>query len=127
MDRCMRRDRLNEPGVAAIEFAWPRFLQKDPSPESQKKIDELAPKLDALYVERRPPRPFLGDDTLPPGRYYSVAKDASGRDGFTIRLVRALACNRLPARRSGSQPRALPLQTVYDLPSIDTRRKRPRG
>ena len=35
--------------------------------------------------KRRPPRRFSGDDTLLPGRYYSVAKDAGGRDGFTIR------------------------------------------
>jgi hypothetical protein len=80
----MRRERLNELGVAAMEFACPGFLPKDPSPESQKNIDELAQKLDTLYVERRPPRRFSGDETLPRGRYYSVAKGASGRDGFTI-------------------------------------------
>jgi hypothetical protein len=100
-----------------MEFACPGFLPMDPSPESQKKIDELAQKLDALYVERRQPRRFSGDDTLPPGRYYSVAKEASGRDGFTIR--RELLAYLEPERTGWLWVADLTEQTELDALRLD--------
>lgn len=81
-----RPEALNALGQAAIQFAFPGFLQLvKPSPEMLEEMRHHR-EMGADYVawEDRPHRRYAGDFTLPRGCYFSVCRNAEGDDGGTV-------------------------------------------
>src|ERR1051325_10529652 len=68
---------LNETGARAMKYAFPMFLTSEQFQSSALKANQIWP---GDGQERR----FAGDQNLPRGRYYTVARDETGDDQGTL-------------------------------------------
>lgn len=83
--------KLTAPGQDVMEHLFGQFaldtMPADERTQASKRMAELLgqpPDKIKSQIDDRPSRRYAGDDTLPRGRYYSIANDLSGNDEYTL-------------------------------------------
>lgn len=82
---------LTKPGQDVMQHLFGQFAVKtmsvEESSQASKRVAEIlgqTPDKLKAEIDETPSRRYSGDETLPRGRYYSLARDLSGNDDYTL-------------------------------------------